>query len=249
MTSKRSDPQFDIMPMLERPTYTTAEAARLIGLKPSRIGRWLKGYNYPGINSDGKTITRKAEPVIGSRSNAATTYASFLDLIDLQFVKQFLNRGFSLQYLRKALFDAAKILGTNHFARQIFFASGNKIFLQLKEAQKEGDEENDEAYIELLTAGQRVFPQVIKELGTRIVFDEATGFACRWHPKEGRNLIVVDPLISFGQPSVVGHGVTTANIYDLYQAENSKIEKVCSWMDMDKKKVEAAVQFEKYLAA
>jgi hypothetical protein len=50
---------------LDVPMYSPAMASRLVGLEPSRVRRWLQGYEY------------------------TYQHASFVDLIDLLFVKKF----------------------------------------------------------------------------------------------------------------------------------------------------------------
>jgi len=223
-------------PELDTPTYPAAEAARLVDISATRVRRWLKGYHYwyrAGV--------RHQRPVIRRRGTAGTNYASFLDLVDLLFVKRFLDEKISLQKVRRALDEAARILGTDHFARQRFFTDGSDIYLQVKE---EGD-----AILQLLAGGQWVIAEIIKQLAQQIDFDEPTGLARRWYPLGREGLIVLDPLISFGRPSIIGRGVATANVYDLFIAEALRSDRVCTWMDLSPKELDAAVRFEQQLAA
>lgn len=179
--------------------------------------------------------------IVQRQRDADLTYASFLELIDLLFVKQFLDRGIRLQKLRKALEEAAQIFGIEHFARETFFTDGRGIYLEVKE--------HGRAIMELLTRGQWVIAPVIKQLADQISFHSTTGLAQRWFP-EGRSVpIVIDPLVSFGRPSIVDRGITTANVYDLFLAEKQRISRVCSWMDLDQEQVKAAVAFEDRFAA
>jgi len=218
------------------PMYSTAEAARLVKLSPWRIRRWLKGYDYMY-----DSILHHQQPVIQRRTASDSNYASFLDLIDLLFVKEFIDVGISLQKIRKALNEAARILGTDHFAKQNFFTDGNNIYLQV---QEEGD-----AILQLLKGEQWVIAPIIKDLAKQIDFDVPTGFAYRWYPMGRKSLVVLDPTVSFGRPSIVGKGVSTANIYDLYVAENNKIDRVSSWMNLSRSEIIEAVRFEQRLAA
>lgn len=221
------------------PRYFTAEASRLVHISNARIRRWLEGYEYEYASE-----LRRQKPVVrkGMQSPDYPNYASFLDLVDLLFVKQFLDLGISLQKLRKALKEAKEILGTDHFARQSFFTDGRNICLELRD-------KSDLAILELLSGGQWVIKEVILELAKRIDFDETTELARRWYPNEGDGLVVLDPLISFGRPIIIKKAITTENIYDLYTAEGEKIDPVCDWMDLTDKEVEAAVKFERHLAA
>lgn len=222
--------------ILDRPSYPAAEAGRYIGLSATRVRRWLKGYSY---TYEDRFV--RQEPLINRTGGNATSYASFLDLIDLLFAKQFLNHGISLQQLRRALQEAASILNTRHFARQSFFTDGHKIYLEVKD---KGD-----YLLELLSGGQWVIPDIIKELASQIQFDSKLGLARRWYPLGVDNFIVVDPLYSFGRPSIVHKGVTTDNVYDFYLAENREIRPACRWWNLTQDEVRAAVKFEERIVA
>jgi uncharacterized protein (DUF433 family) len=222
---------------LDQPMYTTAEASRLVGLGKDRVRRWLQGYSY--ISGPQKRLQR---PVIKRIGSVGTSYASFLDLIDLLFVKEFLEHpGISLQQLRKALSEASDILNTNHFARQIFFTDGKNIWLKVKE---KGD-----AILELLSGGQWVISSVIEDLAHQIDFDPPSELARRWYPLGSNGLIVLDPFVSFGRPTIVGKGVATSNVYDFFVAEGQVTRPVCKWLSLTRLEVEAAVEFEEQLAA
>jgi uncharacterized protein (DUF433 family) len=220
------------------PMYFTAETARLVNISRYRVRRWLEGYYY--AYAAGR---RKQQPVVrkGWQDKDYPHYASFLDLVDLLFVKRFLDYGLSLQKLRRALEEAKEILGTDHFARQSFFTDGKNICLKIG---KKGD-----AILELLSDGQWVISDIIKQLAHQIDFDESTELARRWFPSEGNGLVVLDPLVSFGRPIIAEKGITTENIYDLFVAEKEKIRPVCDWMDLASEEVEAAMKFERHLAA
>lgn len=229
------------VPELDIPIYPAAEAGRLTALSATRVRRWLQGYEYRYAPPGGEESVRQQKPVVHRRGTAGTTYASFLDLIDLLFVKQFLNHGASLQKVRKALQEATEVLGTDHFARETFFTDGRKIYLQMKAS---GD-----AILELLSGGQWVIAPVIQELAERIEFHKPTGLARRWYPLGRDGLVVLDPLISFGRPAIVGRGIPTATVYDFYLGENRNPRSVRSWMGINRDEARAAIKFEESLAA
>lgn len=229
---KKADPSWH--PTWDRAAYPAAEAGRLVGLSASRVRRWLQGYDYlydSEIHHQG--------PVLRRGSTRGTTYASFLDLVDLLFVKRFLDYGLSLQRVRKALAEAFDILGAEHFARRSFFTDGRSIYLEVKE---EGHD-----ILELLTGGQWVIAPIILELAEQIDFDEPSGLARRWYPMGPKGFVVLDPLVSFGRPTVVGRGVATANVYDFYLAEDQRIEATEDWTGLTADEIGAAVEFERGL--
>ena len=183
----------------------------------------------------------KQDPVVKRVTTEGTTYASFLDLIDLLFVKRFVDHGLSLQLVRKALDEAAEHLRTAHFAREIFFTDGRRIFLQMR-----GKAPN---IMHLMSGGQWAIASTITDLSEKIDFHEVTGYAARWYPNGKAGLVVIDPQVSFGRPSIVGRGTATANIYDLYRGEQGEVDRVSKWMGIPKREVKAAVGFELQLAA
>ncbi len=226
---------------LNAPAYSIAEASRLVNMKSWTVRRYLKGYEYD-YSYSGST-QRSIQPPVIKDAEERKTYASFLDLIDLVFVREFMQRGFKLPTLRKALDEAREYLGTPHFARSTFFTSGSQeIILRLPQ---------DGIMIALLTGGQSAMPEIIESLSDRLEFEDVTefGFANKWYPKGANGLIVIDPEVSFGRPTIIGTGIPTNNIYDLYLGEEQKIEPVGSWFNIPAPQIQAAVQFEHSLWA
>lgn len=222
---------------LNAPAYSIAEASRLVNMRRWTVRRYLQGYGYS--YSHWGSVQRKMQPpVVKDENRNKETYASFLDLVDLVIVREFLKRGFGLPTLRKALDEAREHLGTPHLGRNVFFTSGNQeIILRLPK---------DGSMIALLTGGQAAIPEIIESLSNKLEFEDVTefGFASRWYPKGMSGLIVIDPEISFGRPTLIGRGVATNNIYDLFLGENSEIEPVANWFNIPVPEVQAAVQFE-----
>jgi uncharacterized protein (DUF433 family) len=230
----------DMFSVWDIPMYSAPTVSKLIGLNVTRVRRWLMGYEYTyPVDSDFGFPKRHKGPVISRKANL--NCASFYDLIDLLFVKRFLDHGISLQKVRKALKEAEKLIGGHHFAQRIFFTDGRNIYLQVKH--------DADALLELLSGGQWVIAPIIQQLASQINFDQPTGVARRWYPLGPNGLIVLDPRISFGKPTIRGRGIATANVYDLFLGENKNIERVCSWMNLKSREVEAAINFESLLAA
>ncbi len=217
------------------PRYSPTEAGRIVRLSPGRVKRWLVGYEY-----DSAGVTTKQGPIVTRQTDSS--YATFLDLIDLLFVKRFLDFGFSLQKIRKALTEAKSIVGGHHFAQRSFMTDGRNIYLKVKE----GGADN---LIQLFTGGQWVIKDIILKYAEQIDFDERTGFAEKWFPNGKRGRIVLDPRVAFGAPTITGTGVRTSNVYDFYLAEDEKADEVSSWLQIGQDDVMAAVYFERSLAA
>ena len=119
------------MNIWDYPIYDPTYAGRLVGISTGRVKRWLEGYEYKYHISTGSEVrTGEKEPIV--KRTTSTPYATFLDLIDLLFIKQFLDHGISLQKLRLAFDEAEKIFGDHHFAQRKFFTSGDNIYLKVK---------------------------------------------------------------------------------------------------------------------
>jgi uncharacterized protein (DUF433 family) len=242
MTNSARFSNSDLNNILEAPNYSLAEASRLVGISVYRVRRWLKGYEYTYKITGGNEIREGHQNAIVHFSDTKEApYASFLDIIEMLFVKRFLDHGFSLQKIRKAIDEAVDFLGTPRFARNVFFTDGSKIYLQMSSSGRN--------ILTLMSRGQWAIAPIIVQLSEKIDFHNVTGLATRWYPLGIDGLIVVDPQISFGRPTIMGRGITTENIYDLYLGENKQIDSVSHWLDLPKNEAQAAVEFEYSLFA
>ncbi len=223
---------------LDAPAYSIAEATRLTGVARSSVNYYLRGYQYKYPTKE-QPYYRKLPSVI-SQSGAGSTYASFLDMMDLLYVKEFLARGFHLQFLRKALVEAKRYLGTPHFATNKFYTAKDRLIVEIPK---------DNILIQLMTGGQITIAEITEMLFDKLDFADAAllGLTTRFYPNGKGGAIVIDPLISFGRPTLVGYRVPTANIYDLYKGENEQIKPVSDWFNIPDAEIRAAVQFESSL--
>lgn len=223
---------------LGRPAYPVAEASRLVGLPARKVRRWLRGYGYKHDHAVG------LQPQVPRGGGTASPCASFLDLVDLLVVKWFLDHGVSLQRVRRALEEACDLLGAKHFTRQTFSTYGGSIFPRL---QEEDSEDRGDAILEVMSGGQRVLAPAVRELVEQLDFEAPEGLASRWYPLGRNKPVVLDPMVSFGAPSIVGRGVKTINIHDLFVAEDKSLASVGSWWSLTDSEIQAAVEFERQL--
>lgn len=245
MPTRRPKNDNQLLDVLDAKTYSVAEAARLVSIHPRRAARWLQGYSFEYQIAEGHRRHADQVPVVKREGTLGTTYASFLDLIDLLFVKQFLDQGVSLQKVRLALDEATELLGTKHFARQTFFTDGRSICLELVDFGPD----RGQGIMQLMTGGQWTIAPIIQALATRIDFHEATGYARRWFPLGREGHVVVDPFVTFGRPSLFGRGVATENLYDFFLGEGANPEQVSHAFRLPPDEVKAAIGFERKLAA
>ena len=154
---------------MRTPIYTQALAARLVGLSRSRVHDWLFGYKFT-YQTKKHFVTSKKGPVIGREMDKVARYVTFLDLIDLLFIKQFIDQGVSLQKLRGAFREVQQLTSGKHFAHRSFFVDHKQLFFQAKE-------EDNSSILALQTGGQMAIGKIIKQISKEIVFDVETQLA------------------------------------------------------------------------
>jgi len=212
--------------------YTVSEAARLLGIgNPRVVIDWLRGRS-----AKGPVLLRQYEP-IGSAQELG-----FLDLIEVRFIDHFRKQGYSLQSLRKAAEVARDELRTHHpFALYGVKFIGERKDLFLKVAKDIGDNK----LLNLVTRQYAMYEILEEVLQKGLTFDPTSGLATRWRPKEKEYpRVVIDPTISYGQPSLEAPRVPTGAVFDAWKAENGDYSAVADWFEIDESLVREAVEFE-----
>jgi len=215
--------------------YEPADAARFLRMSSARVRRWVYGYHY-----EYREKTRHKGPmIVRDRNDGQVPYMSFLDLMELLFVKLFLDEGIPLQRIRRALDEAKQVLDIDHpFARRMFFTNGHALYLQVKQ---QGDAPQ---LLQLLSGGQWVIAPVVMQYARQIDFARVSGEALRWWPMGRAVPVVLDPRVSFGAPTIAEAGIRTTVLYDLYKAEGKRVNAVSRWMQIPPDLVRAAVRWE-----
>jgi uncharacterized protein (DUF433 family)/DNA-binding transcriptional MerR regulator len=226
------------VPQLGIGFYTVPEAARLLKIRPLNIRRWLGGYSY----THGE-MTLKMPPLWQPQLPAYEHHIElgFRDLIELRFIKSFLDSGLSLITVRNCLEYARGYAKDDRpFSTRRFQTDGRTIFLE--SLRQSGEEE-------LLDLKNHQY--VIKKIIDRTFKDldlSDDDIVSRWRPFEGKRSIVIDPERVFGQPITNNYGVPTVVLADAVKAEGS-VERVTRLYDVSASVVRDAVKFEKSLAA
>ena len=232
---------------LQGPTglYIRPDAARLLGLTPATLRRWVDGYTYAlqDQRSDDRSrrsiapVLRPSLPVFGQ-----VVALTFHELMELRVVKEIVDKGVSLRHVRAAANLASRRFKTPHpFASRRVFTDGNHIFSALHDfvdAPNVVKWTPDE--IDQVIAGP-IFEQFLSE----IEFDDASSLAQRWWPRGRAVPVTLDPKIRFGSPVVSGTGVTTAAVASIARASSVRAAAVA--YEIDERSAQAAVDFEKSL--
>ena len=217
--------------------YTIPEAARLTGVHPQRIRRWVVGYSYKrdSISHDQPPVWHADMP-----SLHGTNGLSFQDLIEVRFVEAFRAHNVPWRTIRSAAVKACEVFERPHpFASQQFKTDGRWIFLETLE-------ETGEKKLLNLAKSQFEFEKMLAPILKGGLEFTKSDQGARWYPDWPKQDVVVDPQYSFGQPIVARGGVPTEILAKAVEVEES-IEVVSKWYDLPPSVVKAAVAYENRL--
>jgi uncharacterized protein (DUF433 family) len=211
-----------------RPVYTISQTARLGGVHPITVRRWLYG-------SD--SASTKMRPVFGEKGKLKENVAevSFLQLAEIVVVSRFRQRKVKLETLRQAHAYACDILNLEYpFAWLHLKTDGVHVFSDFEKSHP------DASLLTLDKKGQLTLPgSVIKALE---LFDYEEEFAARWYPI-GRNVpIVIDPRFGAGRPTIPDRRLPIASIYNRWKS-GENIEFIASDYSLKPKLVETTLQY------
>jgi uncharacterized protein (DUF433 family) len=223
MVSKMNDAAFG------KGIYTVSEAARMIGMPPRNLHRWLAGYEHHGKREDPLWMPQHStEPdeaiVIG-----------FRDLIEARIVNSLRHMKIGLPTIRKCISRARELVGDERpFSTRQFKTDGRSIFLEIWR-------DLDEPELIDLKSLQGVFSRVVAPSLTGLEFDADA--ASRWWLLEGKRTIVADPERSFGQPIVAENGIPTQRLAQVVKAEGS-VEAAAKLFDIRPRLIRDALEYE-----
>lgn len=229
-------------PQLGAGSYTVIEAARIARVTPARLKRWISGYEFRGRSGE----RRKSAPVVARsrfRDEDGDLELSFFDLIELLFVKTFLDQGVSIYAIKTAAERAADLLNAEHpFCLRKFQTDGRSIFARF-------GAENEEPKLLDVVRNQHAFTQVFDPLMKRISYAVDTGISKSYWPMGKRRHVVLDPARSFGSPIIHEAGVPTVALAGPVIHGGETPLAVARWFDVEPDYVRAAVAYEKKHAA
>jgi uncharacterized protein (DUF433 family) len=202
----------------ETPLYTTAEAARFVGVPTSTFATWAKGY----VRQPPARRAVIGTPVVTSFT-AERGYPSipFVGLAEAMVLAAFRHSGVSLQHIRRAVAIISKEIGLDHaLASHRLYMDGAVILYDYAEAERD----NELSGLTEVVSRQRVFAPVIKEYLTRIEYGR-DGWATRLvSPATPKPLVLADPERSFGQPIFIHGGVRVEDVLDRWRAGEPLVE-------------------------
>lgn len=223
--------------LLNAGIYTISDAARLTKVSPSRIRRWLRGYDFrtrKGARAHSDPVwSGQLDPLEGKIA------VGFADLMEIRYVAAFLKAGVNWKTMRSAHAAAKEKLQTDHpFCTHKFKTDGRSILLE--EARSAND-----VHLLDITNDQREFQRIVAPFFKDLEFDDGT---TRWWPLGRTRSVVLDPARNLGQPSAATSGVPTRVLARSVKT-NGSVESVSHWFEVSAEEVRDAVEFEVRLAA
>lgn len=213
-------------------TYTLAEAGRLLGVRPGKIARWLRGHKLGE-----KTYEPLWTPEIDLGDDRV--FLGFRDLMEVRVADAFIREGVSAMRVRATIEIAREMLGQDHpLSTDRFRTDGREIFLRVIERDEDGNER--EKLLNLFRR-QYEFREIIEPILKTVQFGE-DGSPRLWWPAGARAKIVVDPARAFGAPIEADSSVPTAIL--AAAAKHQGLREAAAAYAVSQASVKRAVEFE-----
>lgn len=207
----------------ETPLYTVADAARIVGVHPSTLSTWAKGYvrrfpDRPEV-SGVPIITFEAPDRHGEPS------IPFVGLAEALVLAAVRRSGVPMQRIRPALVQLQKEIGVEHaLASRKLFTDGAELLFDYGERRHDTLEGRSASDLVVVRNGQRVFVDVISEYLQRIQYG-ADGYPELIRVPAYRHAdVVVDPRRAFGAPIFERGGARVVDVLERFWADESMDE-------------------------
>lgn len=173
----------------------------------------------------------RKEPVLQSDA-ARLGVVTFHDLVEMMFIKRFIEQGVHLSQIVAVAQCLALELNTPYpFACQRLETDGTQLLNEF------GQHFRNPANLQIVFG-------FVSQFFSNIDFDADTCLAERWWPMGREKKIVVDRNRSFGAPITEDRSIRTDILYATFKAEEEDVELVAEWYDVPREAVLAAVEFE-----
>lgn len=221
------------------PTYSFAEASHNLQIPVVTLRSWIRGRKYP--TQVGK---KQLDPII-QLPDANLSLLSFTNLIEAHILDAIrYHHHVPLENVRRAVKYLQERSGSQHpLAEHWFQLKGVELLI-----------EEGSYLLNVTRQGQIEMRDIIHAYLTRVDRDPEGAVLRLYpylhrHPKELQRepkLVLIDPRISFGKPTLVGVGVPTAVIEDRYKAGES-IAALAKDYGCEASEIEKTIQYERGL--
>jgi uncharacterized protein (DUF433 family) len=214
--------------------YGISEAAHYLSLPPATLRSWVRGYRYKVVDE-----RRFSEPLI-QLPDPAEPLLSFTNVVEAHVLAAIRrDHQVSMQRVRPALDFLERKLGVTHpLAHKELLTDGVNLF-----AEHLGD------LVNLSEDGQLGVREYLRAHLQRVAHDRE-GLAEKLFPfsrgsesLEQPRVVVLDPRISFGRPSIAGTSIRTDVIASRLKAGES-IEELAADYDIESDQIQEAIRYE-----
>lgn len=217
--------------------YTASEAARMVGMSPQTLRRWLLGYSHAKTGEALRQESPLWHPQYDPDEHDGVLLG-FRDLVEARIVNALRGKRIGLPTIRTCLDRAREIIGQDRpFSTPQFKTDGKTIFLEITRGL-------DEPQLIDLRRSQGVFNRVVAP--SLADLDFGPDGAERWWLLHGKKTIVADPERAFGQPIIAEAGITTARVAQAVEAEGS-VAKVAQLYEIKPRLIRDALAYEQQL--
>jgi uncharacterized protein (DUF433 family) len=216
------------------PAYTLAEVSRYLGVPGSTVRAWVHGQRY--ILGEEK---RFFKPLI-VRPDETLSRLSFINVIEVHVLSAIRRvHRVSLQKVRIALdYIESQFCEKHPLATVQFHTDGIDLFVR-----------QVDQLVNLSSGGQLAMREVLEAFLRRVDRDE-DGIASRLYPfirpgppAEQPRIVVIDPRMCFGRPSIAGTGIATEILAERYKAGES-VDELAADYNLERYRVEEALRCE-----
>lgn len=213
--------------------YTVADAARYLRIPPATLRSWLVGRTYPLQSGTGAS-----EPLIRPADPEAVRL-SFTNLVEAHVLRALrAQHDVPLRAVRAAVAYAEdKLRISRLLLSDELRTNAGELFL-----------DHLGQLINLSKSGQLAMRVVLEAYLRRVERDDRS-IPVRLYPfitgttADAARTVVIDPTVSFGRPTVAGHGVATRILAQRIDAGES-VEALAADYDIPPQAVEEAIVFE-----
>lgn len=218
----------------ELPSYGISEAAIYLRIPRATLTSWVRGMPY------GKADTKRFFMPVLSLPGRQRRLLSFMNLVEAHVLGTIRRRfQIPLPKIRNAVAYLREEFGNKHpLASEDLETNGQDIFVT-----KVGE------LINVSSNGQYAIREILKASLTRIKRDDH-GIPLRLYPfvrthieitEEEPRIIVIDPFVAFGRPTIEGSGVPVAPLVERYRAGES-IEELAEDYGLESRKIQEAIR-------
>jgi uncharacterized protein (DUF433 family) len=220
-------------------TYGIYECAHVLKIPPGTLRSWIRGRDYPTNQG-----TKRFHPLI-TLPDPELPLLSFINLVEAHVLDAIRYKDkIPLENIRDAMKHLREKYGSEHPLVEFEFQhDGVDLFIELA----------SQDVVNVTMQGQLALREVVKAYLQRIARDPHGSAIALYpylerHPQqvEEQKLVLIDPRISFGKPTLVGIGVPTSVVADRNDAGETVAELAKDY-GCEASEIEKAIDYERAL--